>query len=358
MKFMRSLAGLMAALCSIVHAADDTTAASVLVETQPVRRGQITHHLTAYGQVSPAIDANLTLSVQAEGRVVRIDVMPGEAVHPGQRLLEFHLSAAATTLHAQAAAALELAKEEEARVARLLNQRLATRDQKALADKALVDARTALDAIERETGGQPKQTLVAPFDGVVNTVPVAQGDRVVAGAPLMTLVRSKGLVVTCGIEPSELPRVAVGQAVTLHPLGRGMESSKGTVVRLGRSLNPRTRLVDADIGVDAVSLLQGTAYRADIAAGRIEGWLLPGSAVLDDDAGAYVFQISGALAKRVSVTRVGSEGDAAVVDGPIEPALPVVVSGNSQLEDGGAVRSVPRGGDAGKDAANARGGPP
>ncbi len=311
----------------------------------------------AFGQAAPAVDANLTMSVQAEGRVARIDVMPGEAVHSGQHLLEFQLSAAATTLHAQAAAALKLAKDEEARVTRLLTQQLATRDQKAQADKALVDAQTALEAIERETGGQSKQTLVAPFDGVVNTVPVTQGDRVAAGVPLMTLARSKGLVVTCGIEPSELPRVAVGQAVTLHPLGPGTES-KGTVARLGRSLNPRTRLVDADIGVDSASLLQGAAYEADIAAGHVEGWLLPRSAVLDDDDGAYVFQVSGAVAKRVSVTRVGTEGDTVVVDGPIEPALPIVVSGNSQLEDGGAVRTASHGSDATPDTTHAHGGSP
>jgi len=32
--------------------------------------------------------------------------------------------------------------------------------------------------LEREYGGKPRQTLTAPFDGVVSTVPVAQGARV------------------------------------------------------------------------------------------------------------------------------------------------------------------------------------
>lgn len=345
MKLCPPLMGLCVVFCQPVHAAEDTVAGSVLVQTQPVRHGALTHHLLAYGQAAPAVDANLTLSVQAEGRVAHIDVMPGEAVHQGQRLIEFQLSAAATTAHAQAVAALKLANEEEARISRLLTRQLATRDQKAQADKALVDAQSALDAIERETGGHPKQTLVAPFDGVVNTVPVTQGDRVAAGAALMTLARTKGMVVTCGIEPADLARVAVGEAVTLHPLGAGADV-KGSVARVGRSLNPKTRLVDADIAVGSASLLQGTAYQADIEAGQIQGWLVPRQAVLDDDDGAYVFQVTGTVAKRVSVTRVGTDGDTAVVDGPIEVSLPVVVSGNSQLDDGGAVRVAPEADDA------------
>ena len=65
----------------------------------------------------------------------------------------------------------------------------------------MADANATLDALRHEGADRPTQTLTAPFDGIVATVPVAQGDRVQAGATLMTLTRLDGLVVTVGIDP-------------------------------------------------------------------------------------------------------------------------------------------------------------
>jgi membrane fusion protein (multidrug efflux system) len=332
--FAALVAGL---LLSHAAGAEEEVKGSVLVETQPTRQGTIADTLTAFGTAVPAINGGMTLSVQAEGRVMRIAVTPGEAVHKGQTLMEFHLSAAASSTYTQAVTALKTAQEEQARIARLLGQQLATRDQKALADKAAADARAALDALEHETGGKPQQTLVAPFDGVIAAVPVSQGDRVAAGAALVTITRSNGLVVTCGIEPAQLKRLKLGQSVRITPLAGGAEAVEGKLSRIDKSLNPKTRLVDADVSVDD-ELIQGQAFRAQIEVGELKGWLVPRDAVLDDDEGTYLFQVAGDKAKRVKVKRIGIDDDTAAVEGSLDPKLEVVTVGNYQLEDGGAVR--------------------
>jgi RND family efflux transporter MFP subunit len=320
-----------------VTAAEEEVKGSVLVETQPAKLGTIADTLTAYGTAAPAINGGMTLSVQAEGRVMHIAVTPGEAVHKGQTLVEFQLSAAASSTYQQAVTALNAAKEEQARVTRLLGQQLATRDQKVVADKAAADAQAALTALERETGGKPQQTLVAPFDGVVAAIPVNQGDRVAAGAALVTITRHNGLVVTCGIEPSEVKRLKIGQTVRIKPLSGDAEAIEGKLSRIDRSLNPKTRLVDADVVVDD-ELIQGQAFRAQIEVGELKGWIVPRDAVLDDDEGTYVFQVAGTKAKRVKVKRVGNDDESAAVEGPLDAKLEVITVGNYQLEDGGAVR--------------------
>ena len=321
----------------VAGAAEEEVKGSVLVETQPAKLGTIADTLTAYGTAAPAINGGMTLSVQAEGRVMHIAVTPGEAVHKGQTLMEFQLSAAASSTYQQAVTALNAAKEEQARVTRLLGQQLATRDQKVVADKAAADAQAALTALEHETGGKPQQTLVAPFDGVVAAIPVNQGDRVAAGAALVTITRHNGLVVTCGIEPSEVKRLKIGQTVRIKPLSGEAEAIEGKLSRIDRSLNPKTRLVDADVVVDD-ELIQGQAFRAQIEVGELKGWIVPRDAVLDDDEGTYVFQVAGEKAKRVKVKRVGNDDENAAVDGPLDAKLEVVTVGNYQLEDGGAVR--------------------
>ena len=100
----------------------DESAGGVLVQTQMPQRGSMPATVLAYGLATPAVNGGMTLSVQAEGRVQHIDVTAGEAVQAGRPLLEFQLSAAASSSYTQAVAALKLAQEQRARTARLLEQ--------------------------------------------------------------------------------------------------------------------------------------------------------------------------------------------------------------------------------------------
>ncbi|MCU1334412.1 MAG: efflux transporter periplasmic adaptor subunit, partial [Candidatus Angelobacter sp.] len=256
---------------------------------------------------------------------------------------------AASSAYEQAQSAVKLARQEQSRTARLLAQQLATRDQQAQADKAVGDAQAALTALEQENGGKPRQTITAPFDGVVGAIPVAQGDRVQPGVALVTVTRAGGLVITVGIEPAQRRRLKLGQAATLESLDAGLNAGPdgapepalhGKLVRIDKALNPKTRLVDADIVPDggADEPLQGQAFRAAIEVGQVPGWLLPRDAVLDDTQGAYLFQVAGGKAVRVGVKRIGGDDRTTVVEGPVDPARLMVTVGNYQLGDGMAVR--------------------
>jgi membrane fusion protein, multidrug efflux system len=315
--------------------AEDT--ASVAVQTQPPHAGAVPDVITAYGSAAPALDGGMTLSLQQEGRVLRIAVAPGEMVHTGQALLDFGASAAAVATYQQAVNAREVARTQRTHVAQLLAQQLATRDQLGQADKALSDAQAALEALQREGADRPTQTLTAPFDGVVATIPVAPGNRVPAGTPLLTLTRLDGLVVTVGIEPDARNRVRPGQKVHLVPLGTGAQLD-GQVLRVDGVLNPKTRLIDADVSVPAGAVISGATFRADITVGQLQGWIVPHDAVINDDTGAYVFQVVGNTASRVAVTVAGTAGNDDVVDGKLDPQRPLVVQGNYQLSDHTTVR--------------------
>jgi hypothetical protein len=114
----------------------------------------------------------------------------------------------------------------------------------------------------------------------------------------------------------------------------------GKIVRVDRALNPKTRLIDADVAASD-ELLQGDAFRARIQVGQLNGWLAPRDAVLDDDDGAYVFQVANGKAVRVNVKRVGSDEKTTVIDGPLDAQRTLVVQGNYQLDNGMAVREQP-----------------
>lgn len=310
---------------------------SVLVHTQPAQQGSLPEIVTAYGSAMPAPRGMMTLSLQQQGQVSSVDVTVGQSVRQNETLIDFTASAAERSTYDQAVAALSLANDQRTHALQLMAQHLATRDQLAQADKAVADARAALDALRREGAGEATRTITAPFDGVVSAIPVTQGQRVAAGAPLVTVTRQDGLVVTVGVEPGDRAKLQVGQPVALTPLTGG-EPVQGSVARIDGMLNARTRKIDTDIAVSPGVVLAGEAFRADITVGQYAGWVMPHAAVLIDEHGAYVFQVNGAKAVRVNVDPLGTNGTTDVVRGPVNPSLPVVVAGNYQLEDGMAVR--------------------
>jgi len=315
--------------------ADETP--SVTVQTEPARRDTVPIIVTAYGLVVPALDGTMNLSFQQEGRVLAIRVLPGETVKAGTQLLDFGFASNAISSFQQAVKAVDTAREQRAHTAQLLAQQLATRDQLAQAEKAVADAEATLQAIKREGGDQSHQFLTAPFDGVVSTINVTQGDRVAAGALLMTITRPDGLVVRVGLEPSTQARVRPGDTVQMTSLTDGTVL-QGVVRRIDNAINPKTRLVDADITVTNGVLLAGTAFKAEITVGHIAGWVVPHDAILFDDSGAYLFQAVSQNVARVSVKLLGTAGMHDVVEGALDAQHPVIVEGNYQLSDKTMIR--------------------
>ena len=322
-------------------APDPAPAPSVLVGLQKVERGSAPEWLTAYGSAAPSGNGSETISVPQPGQVSRLAVTPGATVRAGQALVVFATAPSSVSAYQQATTALAVAEKQRATTAQLLTQQLATRDLLTQADKAVADARTALVALRQEGAGQASRTLVAPFGGVVTAVSVAQGDRTQPGAPLVTIARASSIIATAGVDPAEVARVRVGQAVRLERLSGGAFVS-GRVIRVDGVLNPRTRLIDVGIAFPAGAMLPNEALRARIAVGQVAGWLVPHRAVVTANGAARVFQLAGSKARAIPVEMLLAGDTMDVVDGSLDARRRLIVDGAYQVEDGVVVRWVGR----------------
>ena len=326
---------------------------SVLVKTEAPHRGSLPRTIEAYGTVQAGPNGGSeTMSLLRGGQVISVMTAAGQSVHKGQALLVLRADPSALAGYKQAIAALTLARGDRARLAQMLAQHLATSSQLAQADKAVSDAQAALKALDRAGGAAVEQTVAAPFDGIVSALLVAPGARVAAQTALVTVVRSARLVATVGVEPAQQAIVAAGQPAQIIAL-YGTGKLQGNVVSVGAMLDAQSRLVPVVIdppgqtpagagnSPPATGLIAGSPVRVAIQVGQMNGWLVPRDAVLTDSKGAYVFQLDGSKAARVDVTLVGTASDMTVIDGPISPQRPLVVSGNYQLQDGSDVRTSP-----------------
>ena len=310
-----------------------------LVKVQDPKRGSIPDVVYAYGTAVPTSASTVTASFQRDGQISDILVEVGDQFKKDEPLLDFGAAPAAVVAYEQAKTTKALAERSFARQQQLFKQQLATRDQVDTAEKAVSDAQLTLDMYEKIGSIKPSELLTAPFDGVVTAISVSKGDRISAGAPLMTLSRTDQVILSVGIEASQLDRVKPDLPVNLVSQLPGRKPIEGKVKRVGAAIDTKTRLVPTIIEIPPGGALSGESFKAGIVVGKFQGWVVPRDAVGIDKKGAFIFQIDEGHAKRVNVNVIGSVGKTSIIEGSdISSQREIVLSGNYQLEDGAAVR--------------------
>jgi RND family efflux transporter MFP subunit len=316
-------------------------APNALVKTAPLQQQSVSDELTAFGQVMPGLD--VAISLPRAGLVSRLLVIPGQKVQRGAPLVTLTSDPSARLAYTQARNALDFAQSELRRNQELFSLQLATQSQVDAARRALQDAEAMLSTQRQLGGATGSATVTAPFDGVVDAVAVAQGDRVQPGATILQLGHIDVLRVRLGVEPTDSRLVRVGMPVTLSALDDSTKSVSVVITESQGLVDPKTQLIDAVAMVPATRasyLVPGMHVRGTIKVGQHASWVVPRSAVLTDSAGAYVFQVSAGKARRVNVTQeIESQGMIAI-SGPVDSRLPIVVLGNYELQDGMQVRET------------------
>jgi RND family efflux transporter MFP subunit len=268
-------------------------------------------------------------------------VIQGQRVRPGTPLVTLASDPTARLAYQQALSALDFAQGEVRRNEELFALQLATQSQVGAARRALHDAEAMLST-QRQLGGSiGSATITAPFDGVVDSVSAAQGDRVQPGAVILRIGHTDILRVRLGIEPGDSRLVRVGMPVTLSPLDDSTKSVSVSITESQGLVDPTTQLIDAVAMVPATRasfFVVGMHVKATIEVGRHASMAVPRSAVLTDAASAYVFQVVGGKARRVNVTQGAESQGMTSISGPVDLRLPVVVLGNYELTDGMPVR--------------------
>ncbi|MFM0593457.1 efflux RND transporter periplasmic adaptor subunit [Paraburkholderia dilworthii] len=329
-------------------AADSADYPAVAVQTVRVQQAVIAQPVRGYGIVAASGSSLTTINLPYVARIVQMRVQAGQRVTRGTPLFVVQADPAAVLAATQAKSAVTLAQGELARTQSLLDQGLATLSQLAAARKADDDARQALAAQNQSGVAGGNKVVAAPRDGVVLQVSVAQGDQVQAGAAILQLaddgIGNSRPNVTLGVEPADAAAIHPGDTVTLHGLSTALAKAAiaGRVVLVGAAIDPQSQLVDigAMVPLGQSAFMPGTHVSADIATRSGTHWIVPRAAVLKDDQGAYVFQITPQNnARRVAVTIQVENGDRYGVDGPLDAAQGLVVSGNYELRNGVAVQT-------------------
>lgn len=328
---------LLALLSPGLAAAQNDGAPSALVELTQLRKGSLPQIVTAFGKVQAGPAARQTVMAPLAAVVGEIYVRLGEEVAARAPLIRLGPSPQTSAAYAQAQSALKAARDLVDRTRTMLGQHLATAEALGSAEKSAADARAALAALEAQGAGGP-QILRAPFEAIVTALSTSPGAIVAQGAALLDLAKPTGLVLQVGVVPAQAASIKPGDQVEITPLG-ARDAAPGKVLLRGAVVDPATGLVPVEIALPAGLLLPGETAAAGIVTAQVPGYVVPHEAILSDRQGApYVVQAVGGVAKKVAVQVLAADRGQDVVAGPFDPAAPVVLAGNYQLENGMKIR--------------------
>lgn len=319
------------------EAEDEDVKGQALVTLAPVAHGQVEDVEETTGVVQADPGGAVAVTAPRSVVVLRVFVRPGEAVKAGQPLLEVADAPASALVYAQALHARDFARRDLDRTRRMAEEHLATNDQLSAAERTLADAESALAAAAAQGAGHAHQTLTAPVDAVVATVPVSPGDRTAEAGDLVTLSGQAAEMARLWLSPGDAPKAAAGDVVRLETVFGGARQS-ARLRGVSRQVDATTKMIDAVAPVASAWPI-GTAVKGEVVTGVHDGLTVPRASVVFDETGEHLFRVAGGKASRIDVTVVRGVGDAYEIKGPLNAGDTVAVDGAFQLEDGMTVRT-------------------
>ena len=314
------------------------------VEIETVRRGAVSRTSTISGMLEPI--RVVGVNAQMGGILLSLTAEEGNRVAKGQVLAEID----ARELEAQmrsADAALAFAKTTFERSEGLFKIQILSAAEYDR-DRAAYEAAKATSDQLRTRLGFAK--VVAPISGMITEKRIEAGDVVSPQTRLFTVADVSTLVTLVQVSELEVASLKVGDRVPLSIDALDGERTDGRIRRIFPAADSSTRLVPVEVALSGDlrgRLRPGYSVRATFALNRRENALLVPSRAVTGPAGARaVYIVKGGVIARRGV-QVGEDisGSTEVLDGLVEGDS-VIVSGTTQLREGGKVKVVPPLGDA------------
>ena len=317
--------------------------ASVGVKLAKITQQTLQQHLLAYGTVEATTNKVTNLTVAQAAIVNQLWVNAGQAVKKGDKLVEIGIAPEARMQYLQVKNSLEYAKQQLARMQRMLLEKLVTQADVELAQRNLLDNQASLDALIKNQQDNLQQTIVASVDGVISKLNVTTGDRIAANSSLLLIAAETQLIARLGISPQQRGHLQANTEVELTSVFDPNVSLTSHISDIHAIINPTSHLIDTLVPIpekDAHQLLIGSAVIAQFKLDPHVALVVPRSAVLNDDNGDYIFRVSNKLAEKIYIKIELEQDNTIAISGPIEAEQDIVILGNYVLQDGMTVREL------------------
>jgi HlyD family secretion protein len=313
-----------------------------------VRQGDLVLTITTTGQIHS--ESVVPLKAEAQGTVSEVLARPGQHLTKGQPILRLDPRPFELALQ-EAEASLREAQ------LRLLDNTVPDSivSGKALTGERLRNAevRSGMDLarvrLERAKYDREHSVITAPFDGTLDDLHVAPGEKVSAGQEVAKLVDLDNLRIDAAVLEHDLPLIRVGGEAIVTTAATPDQPVRGRIAALLPLVDSATRAGRALINVHGNGILRPGMY-ADV---RLEASRLPNrimvptAAVIERDGRPLVFVVRDGRAQWTYILPGRSNGletevlpDSSTGEIPVKPGDMVLVEGHLTLTHDAPVRVV------------------
>src|SRR5438093_5786282 len=271
-------------------------------ERKPLR-----HTIRSVGVIVPDRSRNWQFVSRVDGYVQKLNVTsPGEIVEKGAPLLAIY-SPDLLTREREFVELLRMRDEAKSKDARETPERLIQSARRRLQLWNVTNEQIA--ELEKARNPQQNLTLLSPFRGVVQSVPVEQGKGVGIGNMLVEVADLSVVWVWAEFYENELPMLKVGQKFTITAKSYPGEKFEGTLSVINPFLDEmkRTAKVRIDIPNSDFKLQPGMYVNAELEMDMGEALTVPVSAVMPTGTRTVVFVDKGQGKLEPRVVQLGTK---------------------------------------------------
>lgn len=275
------LSGLI--LPSSPEAASDTDDADTVelmkVQVSKSQPEFLTRELTLQGQLEPI--RHLQVRAGTEGKVQELHVKKGARVKANDPLITLEIAGRESML-LEAQARVTTAVSEQNAAKKLRKQGLQSQLQLETAQATLAAARANLDAIKRDI---ENTSIRAPFNGVINAMPIDIGERIDKGTMLAEIVDDRTLIASASVAQKNMAQLSVGQSVTAELITG--ETLNGAITFISAIADSSTRSfrVEAEIDNGEHALAAGVSATLSVPLEDVEAIFISPSTIMLGDQG-------------------------------------------------------------------------
>jgi membrane fusion protein, copper/silver efflux system len=298
-----------------------------------VERKPLFHTIRAVGLVVPDKGRNWQFVSRVDGYVQKLQVTaPGELVDKNAPLLSIY-SPDLLTSEREFVELLRMRDQAKSKDARETPQRLTESARHRLQLWNVTEEQIA--ELEKTRKASDTLTLLSPFRGVVQSVPVEQGKNVKVGDMLVEVADLSVVWVWAEFYENELPMLQVSQKIDVTTKSYPGEKFEGTISLINPFLEEakRTAKVRIDIANPDFKLRPGMYVNAELAMDMGQALTIPVSAVMPTGMRNVVFVDKGEGKLEPRIVELGTKyGDIYEVKSGLKENERVVASANFLID--------------------------
>ncbi|SMG11455.1 RND family efflux transporter, MFP subunit [Marivirga sericea] len=219
------------------------TEQSVLIKSATIAKSDFKHKIQVQGEV--ASRKNITMGAETMGRVMQINVTPGDMVKRNQLLVKMDASTTENSIK-ELKTALDLASTIYKKQKNLWEQEIGTEVQ-------YLEAKNRKETLERQLATAQSQLnmayLKAPFNGRINDVNVNMGEMVQPGMPVLSMVSQEEMYLKAAVSEEYINDFSQGDSVEVY-LPSIKKSFSTVVSSVSYVINPANRTFQLEVKVN------------------------------------------------------------------------------------------------------------